>query len=52
MLTEIKSGLTPGMKVVVSCSSSEEPEMAAQNNNPFMPKRRDRNKDKDKKEDK
>lgn len=52
MLTEIKSGLTPGMKVVVSCSSSEEPEMAAQNNNPFMPKRRDKNKDKDKKEDK
>ncbi|MCR5333590.1 MAG: efflux RND transporter periplasmic adaptor subunit [Bacteroidaceae bacterium] len=50
LLTEIKSGLTPGMKVVVSCSSSEEPEMAAQNNNPFMPKRKDRNKDK--KEDK
>lgn len=46
MLTEIKSGLTAGTKVVVSCSSSEEPEMDAQNNNPFMPKRRDRNKDK------
>ena len=46
MLTEIKNGLTPGTKVVVSCSSSEEPEMETQNNNPFMPKRKDRNKDK------
>ena len=46
MLTEIKSGLKPGTKIVVSCQSNEEPAVEAQNNNPFMPKRKEKNKDK------
>lgn len=49
VLTEIKSGLTPGTKVVVACTS-DEPEATTQDSNPFMPRRRDKNKEK--KEDK
>ena len=49
-LTQITSGLTPGTKVIVDVQTSmpDFEEGAQQNSNPFMPKPKDRNKDKKK----
>ena len=50
-LTQITSGLSAGAKVIIDVQSSM-PDLedgAQQNSNPFMPKPRNRNQDKDKK---
>jgi HlyD family secretion protein len=49
-LTQITSGLTPGIKVIVDVQADmpDLEEGAQQNSNPFMPKPRNRNQDKDK----
>lgn len=51
-LTQVTNGLTAGTKVIVDVQSNlPEMEEAQQNSNPFMPKPRNRNNDKDKKKD-
>ena len=48
-LTQVTSGLTAGTKVIIDVQSNELEEEAQQQSNPFMPKPRNRNNEKDKK---
>ena len=48
-LTQVTNGLTAGTKVIIDVQSNELEEEAQQQSNPFMPKPRNRNNEKDKK---